>query len=171
MSHTYKDEKTGVVFIYNSDLSGNITLRVPTSAKTFHTVEFPADALSRFVLHAMIDAEETLAWLDKMKNWLNQHTNAVAMYREGHASKPVFVGPEAEVCVAEHQYKFKVGDKVFLTFSEANGETGVITDVGFSHGKGNRYEYADVKLDKDGSRTGPMPVTCVKLRRPEDHGE
>lgn len=83
MSHTYHDKETGVRFHYNSDLSGDVRVVIPTEgAKTCHTVEIPADVLSRFVLHAMIDAEETLAWLDKMRDWLNQHTNAVAQYRK-----------------------------------------------------------------------------------------
>lgn len=161
MSHTYKDE-SGVIFIFNSDLSGDVTIRVPTSAKAYHSVEIPADALSRFIFHAMIDPEETLTWLDTMRDWINQHTNAVSQFRKERTLGPITPCADG--------YKFAIGDKVFLTFSEANGETGVVTDVG-RHPSGNgSYEYADVKLDKDGSQTGPMPVTCVCARRPEDQG-
>ena len=53
------------------------------------------------------------------------------------------------------------GDRVMLTFKEAEGATGVVAEIGC---KG--YDYADVRLDVDGTRTGPLPLTCVmKLER------
>lgn len=60
----------------------------------------------------------------------------------------------------------QVDDKVFLTFSEARGRTGVVTDVGRDVDRG--YDYADVRLDDDGTQTGPLPVTCVRRRRAAD---
>jgi len=78
-------------------------------------------------------------------------------------------GKDAPVIPLAEKFKFSVGDRVFLTFAEARGETGVIADVGWrSRSDGEMYEYADVRVDKDGSRSGPLPVTCVMRRRDED---
>lgn len=166
MSHTYKDE-SGVVFIFNSDLSGDVTIRVLSegSARTYRTVEIPADALSRFLCLHFFDTEEMIDQLDRLKEWLTKHTNAVTRYRADVST----LGPITPN-IDPSRYKFAPGDKVFLTFSEANGETGVVTDVGRHPSEGGSYEYADVKLDKDGTQTGPLPVTCVRARRPEDQG-
>lgn len=80
--------------------------------------------------------------------------------QETQVPKPIFEGS---------QFKFKIEDTVFLTSSEAQGETGVVTDVGFQPSTGAQGdEYVNVRLDKDGSETGPMPVTCVCHLRKED---
>ena len=78
--HTYHDEPTGIRFHYNSDLSGDVSISVPAGkgTKTHHMVEIPADALSRFVCHAMFDSEEMIAGLDRIRDWLNRHTNVVS---------------------------------------------------------------------------------------------
>ena len=80
MSHTYHDEATGIRFHYNSDLSGDVEIVFPNNESL--TTHLPAPALSRFIFHAMIDPEETLAWLDRIRDWINRHTFAVAQYRE-----------------------------------------------------------------------------------------
>jgi hypothetical protein len=161
MSRTYKD-KTGIIFHYNSDLSGGVEIVVPPNNPHGDgtSISIEADVLSRFITHTMFDAEETLAWIDKMRDWINRHTFAGANYREEHSLGPIIPCADG--------YKFKPGERVFLTFSEANGETGIVTDVGRWPSGNSSYEYADVKLDKDGTQTGPLPVTCVRLRRPED---
>jgi len=156
MSHTYHDEVTGIRFHYNSDLSGDVEIVFPNNKSL--TTHIPGEALSRFALHAMIDPEETLAWLDRMREWLNRHTNVTP--------GPVpYVKPEIK-------FEFEVGDRVFLTFSEARGETGTVTELleRFVPIAGKHMPYVDVKLDKDGTQTGPMPVTCVQHRRAEDTG-
>jgi len=164
MSHTYEDE-TGIIFHYNSDLSGGITIVVPPNNPHGDGTEISieADVLSRFVFHAMMDPEETLAWLDKVREWITHHTNVVA----GPTRVPVCSGPNGTVFAEEYQFKFKLGDKVFLTFKEAEGDTGEVIDVGFQvrSWDGGRYEYANVRLDRDGTETGPMPVTCICHRR------
>lgn len=156
MSHTYKDE-TGITFLFNSDLSGDVTIRVPTEkgSKAYMSVGVPADALSRFFCHAVLDPREMLDCLDNLREWLNKYTNAVTQYREERALGPITVN------IDPSRYKFALGDKVFLTFTEAAGETGVVTDVGRVPSCGGSYEYADVHLDKDGTQTGPLPITCV----------
>lgn len=164
MSQTYVD-KTGITFHYNSDLSGGVEIVVPPNNPHGDgtSIAIEADVLSRFIFHAMMDPEETLAWLDKIREWVNQHTNAVMQYRAERALVPPYVKPKIE-------FGLEVGDRVFLTFSEARGETGVVTELleQFVPVAGKHRPYVDVKLDKDGSQTGPMPVTCVQARRPED---
>ena len=190
MSHTYHDEPTGIRFHYNSDLSGDVEIGFPNNESL--TTHIPGEALSRFFLHAVLDPEEMLAWLDDVRDWVTRHTNVVP--GPVPPPKPFRWPPEkrCETCegmpddcypdppdsggceyhkpkkVERGEFKFAVGEPVFLTFSEANGETGVVTDVGYNTTGAGRYEYADVKLDKDGTQTGPLPVTCVHIRRPED---
>jgi len=163
MSHTYKDE-TGIIFHYNSDLSGGVEIVVPPNNPHGDgtSISIEADVLSRFVFHAMMDPEETLTWLENIRDWINRHTNAVTQYREERTLG--LTTPNTD----PSRYKFAPGDKVFLTFAEANGETGMVTNVGHHSSGGGSYEYADVNLDKDGTQTGPLPVTCVRMRRPED---
>jgi hypothetical protein len=66
------------------------------------------------------------------------------------------------------EYKFKQWDKVVLTFSEAKGETGVVTDYGLHDRGDGTFEYINVKLDKDGTQTGAIPATCAVLRKDLD---
>jgi len=98
MSHTYEDE-TGIIFHYNSDLSGGVTIVVPPNNPHGDGTEISieADVLSRFVFHAMMDPEETLAWLDKVREWVNRHTNAVTQYREERA-RALFSRPPEQRC-------------------------------------------------------------------------
>ena len=95
--HTYHDEPTGVRFHYNSDLSGDVSISIPAGkgTKTHHTVEIPAEALSRFIYYVMLDLEEVSGWLDRFRDWLNKHTNAVP----GPApAPPQFVWPDGQRC-------------------------------------------------------------------------
>jgi hypothetical protein len=168
MSHTYHDEPTGVRFHYNSDLSGDVSVSIPAGkgTKTHHTVEIPAEALSRFIYYVMLDLEEVSGWLDRFRDWLNKHTNAVS----GPVEPPPGIevnGERVSVDVPQHKFKFEIGDQVFLTFKEAEGDTGEVIDTGFQARSwdGGRYEYANVRLDRDGTETGPMPVTCICHRR------
>lgn len=67
------------------------------------------------------------------------------------------------------ELSYEVGDRVFLTFSEARGDLGTVTDTGTHTGSGGAksYEYVNVKLD-NGTQTGPMPITCVApVTKPE----
>lgn len=77
--HTYHHEPTGIRFHYNSDLSGDITVTVPAKGtKSYHTVEIPAEALTGFVCSVMFDTEELIAGIDRIRDWLNSHTNVVS---------------------------------------------------------------------------------------------
>ena len=61
--------------------------------------------------------------------------------------------------------EYHVGDRVYLTFSEALGETGVVVETGvetFTEGYIKSYDYVDVRLDT-GERTGRIPSTLVAL--------
>ncbi len=55
------------------------------------------------------------------------------------------------------------GQKVFLTFKEGKGRTGVVTEVHLPLIGG--YDAVDICMDDDGSQTGLIPMTCVALRR------
>ena len=92
--HTYED-KTGIIFHYNSDLSGGITIVVPPNNPhgdgTQMSIE--ADALSRFFCHAMFDAEEFLTWIDQVKEWLMRHS-----YSGIENEVPTLVRPQSQRC-------------------------------------------------------------------------
>ena len=152
--HTYHHEPTGIRFHYNSDLSGNVRIVVPSDgAKTCHIVEIPADVLSRFICNVMFDTEEMIAGLDRIRDWLNKHTPRAS----GKTTSPQYVKPGI-------RFEFEVGDKVVLTFSEERGSTGTVTELleQFVPVAGKHCPYIDVRLDRDGSQTGPIPITCVK---------
>ena len=76
MSHTYTDEETGVIFHYNSDFSGDVSIVVPPGAMGDGTeVTIPADALSRFILLCRFNSEEVIASLRPVWEWLMKHDN------------------------------------------------------------------------------------------------
>jgi len=143
--HTYKDKETGILFHYNSDLSGWIDIVRPPEAEGDGTqLSIPAEALSRFFLYAALDTEDLRDWMDRVTEWLNRHTNASPA--SAPVPKPVVVGTT-----------LVAGDRVELTFKEAAGETGTVIEVGETD-----YKYANVRLDRDGTETGPLPLTLVR---------
>lgn len=90
MSHTYEDRETGVRFHYNSDLSGDIAITCPGK----ETLDVPAEALSRFLSLVVLDSEEIVEWLDKVKEWINRHSYAGA----GEDEVPTLVRPQPQRC-------------------------------------------------------------------------
>lgn len=83
MSHTYKDRDTGVVFIYNSDLSGDVEITLPTGER----VQVPGDALSNFWA-AVFNTEDVREGLMNIMEWLRKHDNG-ARRPEPTAPPPV----------------------------------------------------------------------------------
>lgn len=62
MSHTYED-KTGIVFHYNSDLSGHLTIVVPPEADGEGTqIVIPAESVLRFVVRQMARWTDHEVW-------------------------------------------------------------------------------------------------------------
>jgi hypothetical protein len=62
MSHTYED-KTGIVFHYNSDLSGHLTIVVPPEADGEGTqIVIPAESVLRFIVRQMARWTDHEVW-------------------------------------------------------------------------------------------------------------
>lgn len=76
MSHTYKDEETGVIFHYDSDFSGDVSIVIPPGAMGDGTeVTIPADSLSRFLFRCYFDSEEVTESLKRLWDWFVKHDN------------------------------------------------------------------------------------------------
>jgi len=65
MSHTYKDAETGIIFHYNSDLSGDVSINIPGR----QTKKVPGEALRRFIMQLAV-REEMLEDLTRFVRWL-----------------------------------------------------------------------------------------------------
>lgn len=78
--NTYKDP-SGVVFTFSPDLSGEVTIQVPVpGAKTLHTVKIPADAMGRFICNNFMDVDVAIEGLNRIKDWLLAHTDAITQH-------------------------------------------------------------------------------------------
>jgi hypothetical protein len=68
MSHTYRDPETGVVFHYNSDLSGEVGVCLPDGTSQ----GVSGDALRRFIMHAILPADDVLDNLGEVLAWFRE---------------------------------------------------------------------------------------------------